>query len=203
MTLVEPASLVLASASLHRAKLLEAAGVPFIVDPADLDERVLEAPFAGTGATAADIALVLAQAKAADVAQRNFTALVLGADQTLSLDDQLLHKVETMTDARRRLLALSGQQHHLHSAVVLMREGETIWRYSDTVGISLRKLTPEFIGRYLAAAGPGVLSSVGVYQVEGLGIQLIDKIDGNFFSVIGLPLLPLLEQLRNLGQIDG
>jgi septum formation protein len=117
--------------------------------------------------------------------------------------DEVLHKVTDMEGARRRLLQLSGKTHHLNSAVVLVRNGETLWRHVEVARLTMRTLDPGYVGRHLAQAGDAILSSVGAYQIEGLGIRLFDKIEGDTFTIMGLPLLPLLEKLRTLGEIDG
>ncbi len=194
--------IVLASASVHRADLMSRAGIKFEVRPAEIDERAAEAPFANTGSIPADVARVLAEIKAVDVSGKEPGALVIGCDQILSLDDQILHKAKTMEEARRRLLTLSGKTHQLSSAVVIARDGAVIWDHVGIALMNMRKLSPQFIGRYLSAAGPSVLGSVGVYQVEGLGIQLFDSIDGDFFTIVGLPLLALVKQLRQQGLVD-
>lgn len=198
-----PDSIVLASASPFRKALLRNAGLVFDIQPARLDERAIEAPFARTGATPEDIALVLAEAKALDVSERRPDALVIGCDQTLSLGDEVLHKPIDMEGARRRLRALAGRTHELNSAVVLSRGGKTLWRHVSVARMTMRPLDPAFVGRYLAMAGAAALSSVGAYQVEGPGIQLFDRIDGDYFSIVGLPLLPLLSALRGMGAING
>ena len=197
------AKIVLASASRHRAQMLENAGLSISVQPADTDERAVEEPLAGTGATPADIARVLAEAKAQTVSAARPTDIVIGCDQVLSLGDEVLHKAPNMEEARRRLLALSGRTHQLNSGVAIARGGETLWSTVDVAHMTMRDLTPEYIGRYLAAAGEDVLGSVGVYQIERHGINLFDEIDGEFFTIVGLPLLSLIRQLRELGAIDG
>ena len=196
-------SLILASGSPHRRRLLEDAGIVFTVRPSTLDERDLEAPLAGSGATVADIAEVLAEAKATDVSALEPGALVIGADQTLSLDGERLHKSADMEEARRTLLALSGRTHELNSAVCLAQDGEAVWRYSASARITFRALTPIEIGRYLARAGDIATTSVGAYAVEGRGLQLIERIEGDFFTIVGLPMLPLLHALRERGALDG
>lgn len=197
------ADLILASASVFRRKMLVDAGLDIRAVPAAIDERAAEAPLAGSGATPGEVALVLAEAKAMDVSKRHPAALVLGCDQTLALGDRLFHKPADMDAARRHLLALSGKTHHLHSAAVLVRSGDVLWRHVGVAGMTMRKLEPAFIGRYLARVGDRALGSVGAYQVEGEGIQLFDRIEGDHFTIVGLPLLPLLKALRELGAIDG
>ncbi|MGB3388021.1 MAG: Maf-like protein [Pseudaminobacter sp.] len=195
--------IILASGSPFRKALLANAGVAFDAVPADVDERALEAPLEGSGATPEDVALVLAEAKALDVSEKNPGALVIGCDQTLSLGDRVFHKPADKEEARRHLLTLSGRTHQLNSAVVLVRDGETLWRDVSIAQLTMRDLDPAFIGRHLAKVGDKALASVGAYQVEGEGIQLFEKIEGDYFTIVGLPLLPLLAALRELGAIDG
>lgn len=198
-----PDRLILASTSPFRKQLLQDAGLTFDTAKPAVDERAAEAPLLDSGATPADVASVLAEAKALDVSERNPGALVIGCDQTLSLGEELLHKPEDMEQARRRLLALSGKTHELNSAVVLVKNGETLWRYVGVAHLTMRRLDPGFVGRHLAVVGDKALTSVGGYQVDDAGIQLFDKIDGDYFTVIGLPLIELLGELRRLGVIDG
>jgi len=193
--------LVLASASPFRKALLANAGLSFDVEPAMVDERAIEETLEGMDAE--DTALILAEAKAQDVSSRNPGALVIGSDQTLSLNGDIFHKPQDMEQARRRLLDLSGRTHELNSAVVLARDGETIWRHVSIARMTMRNLDPGFIGRHLSNVGDKALSSVGAYQFEGEGIQLFDRFEGDYFTIIGLPLIPLLAQLRELGAIDG
>lgn len=196
-------SLVLASTSPFRAAILKNAGLDFRAEGANVDERAVETPLIEADATAEDIATVLAEAKALDVSERNPGDLVLGGDQTLSLDGNLFHKPANMEEARYHLLSFSGKTHQLWSAMSLVCNGETVWRHVAVAHMHVRKLSPEFIGRYLARVGDMALKSVGAYQYEGLGIQLFDEIDGDYFTIVGLPILPLLEKLRELGEIDG
>ncbi len=198
-----PETIVLASGSPFRRKMLEDAGVDVEAVPAKIDERAVEAAVAGSGVTPEELATILAEAKALDVAGRMPGRLVLGADQTLSLGDEVLHKPADMEEARRRLLRLSGQTHQLNSAVVLMRDSEVLWRHVGVARLTMRPLEPAFIGRHLSRVGDKALSSVGAYQIEGEGIQLFEAIDGDHFTIVGLPLLPLLAKLRELGAIDG
>ncbi len=194
--------LILASKSPFRAQILKNAGIAFLAEEARIDERSVEAPLFNSGATAEDVALVLAEAKASDVSERLAGALVLGSDQTLSLDDEVFHKPRDMEEARRHLLKLSGKTHQLNSAMALVKDGETLWHHVSVARLTMRNLTPGFIGQHLARVGEDVLKSVGAYQYEGEGIQLFDAIDGDYFTIVGLPLLPLLNELRRLGAID-
>jgi septum formation protein len=195
-------TLILASGSRSRRALLESAGLTLDVVPADLDERAAEEPLLRAGATPEDIALALAMAKATMVSEAHRGALVIGADQMLELEGERLNKPEDMEAARLQLLRLSGKTHALHSAVCCARNGEIVWQHAEPAYMTMRKLTPKFIGRYLAAVGPEALTSVGAYQVEGRGIQLFEKIDGDFFAILGLPLLPLLAFLRSEGVVE-
>ena len=198
-----PEKLILASGSPFRKSLLANAGIEFSAAPPAVDERALEAPLEGSGATPEEVAQILAEAKAANVSESQPGALVLGCDQTLSLHDDLFHKPRDMEDARRHLLKLSGRTHQLNSAAVLARNGEALWRDVGIARLTMRKLEPGFIGRHLARVGPMALNSVGAYQIEGEGIQLFEKIEGDHFTIVGLPLLPLLKELRAMGAIDG
>lgn len=195
-------TIILASRSPFRRKMLEDAGVPVHAQPAETDERVVEAALDGSGLAPEEVALVLAEAKATDVSGRSPGRLVLGCDQTLSVGDTILHKPADMEGARRQLLFLSGREHQLHSAAVLARDGETIWRHVGIARLRMRTLDPGFVGRHLAKVGEKALHSVGAYQIEGEGIQLFDTLDGDHFTIIGLPLLPLLAKLRELKAID-
>lgn len=194
--------IILASKSIHRQKLLENAGVKFTPMSANINEREVEGPLIKAGLGGEDVAEVLAIAKAADISKSNTDAYVIGSDQTLSFEGELLHKVKDMEGAQRRLLQLSGKKHHLNSAVALVRNGETLWSHVEVATIKFRKLDPGFIGRHLSDAGKTVLSSVGAYQIEGLGVQLFEKVEGDYFSIIGLPVLPLLAELRKLGLVE-
>lgn len=195
--------IILASGSPFRRKMLADAGVAFAVERPQIDERAVEAPLRDSGATPEEIALVLAEAKALDVSSRHPQALVIGSDQTLSLEGELFHKPADMEAARRHLLRLSGKTHHLNSAVALAAGGKTVWRHVSVAALTMRDLSPAFIGRHLARVGSAALSSVGAYQIEAEGVQLFERLEGDHFTVVGLPLLPLLATLRDRGAIDG
>nr|WP_198517428.1 Maf-like protein [Brucella intermedia] len=195
--------LILASKSPFRSALLKNAGIEFSTASAEIDERAVEAPLYETGATPEEVAQVLAEAKALDVSEKNPGTVVIGCDQTLSLGDEIFHKPADMEAARRQLLKFSGMTHQLNSAVVLVKDGETLWRHVSIARMTMRDLDPGFVGRYLGRVGDAALSSVGAYQVEGPGIQLFDRIDGDYFTIVGLPLLPLLAELRKEKLIDG
>jgi septum formation protein len=194
--------LILASGSPARKALLSNAGLRFEAVPAELDERAAEQPLLQAGASPEDVALALAMAKASLVSERHPDALVIGADQTLDLDGRRLTKPADMEAARRQILSLSGRTHRLHSAVSCASAGTVLWRDVSSASLTMRVLEPAFIGRYLAAAGDSVFGSVGAYQLEGPGIQLFDRIDGDYFTILGLPMLPLLKNLRAAGAIE-
>lgn len=196
------APIVLASRSAHRLALLRSAGIDATAIPATIDERAVEEAVGG-GLDPADLAGLLAETKAVDVSPRAPGAVVIGADQTLELDGEVLHKVADMEAARRRLLLLSGRTHRLHSAVVLARDGRVLWRGTESAAITFRDLTPGEVGRNLAMAGADVLGSVGAYQIEGVGIRLVERIEGHHSTIVGLPMLPLLAALREHGAIEG
>lgn len=195
--------IILASASAHRQALLSAAGIEFEVVVPEIDERAVEAGLGREARGGELVATVLAQAKAADVSARFEDSLVIGADQTLALGDRLFHKPADMEEARRNLLALRGKTHQLHSAVCLAHKGEVVWEHLSTVDMTMRDFGPGFAGRYLARTGERALHSVGAYQIEAEGVQLFERIEGDHFAIIGLPMLPLLAELRKRNAIDG
>ena len=199
-------SLILASKSSARGALLKNAGLQFETEGADIDERAIELPLLNSDFGPADIAEVLAEAKALDVSSRNPSAYVIGADQTMSFKDQgELHRYNKPVDmkaARQQLLALRGRTHNLHASICVVKDGTTVFRYSDDAHMTMRDLTPEFVGQYLSQVGDSALQSVGCYQLEGPGIQLFEKIEGNYFTILGLPLLPLLDFLRTVGEVE-
>ncbi|EFN87612.1 Maf-like protein BQ00020 [Harpegnathos saltator] len=193
--------IVLASLSPFRAQLLKNAGLAVRVEGARFDERAVDRQ--NSGLSAIKLAQKLALEKARDVSQRFPRALVIGCDQVLELDGKVLHKITGMDEAHRRLQALSGKTHYLHSAIALTQGGRPVWDDAATAAMTVRPLDSGFISRHLARAGEKVLASVGAYQLEGEGVQLFEKINGDYFTIIGLPLLPLLAQLRAMGVIDG
>lgn len=170
---------------------------------AEIDERAVEQSMGDEARDGELLASVLAEAKAAEVSSRYRDAVVIGCDQTLSMKEEIFHKPADMNEARRNLLRLSGQTHRLNSAVALVQGGETLWRHVAVASMNMRTFDPGYVGRYLSAAGDEVLGSVGVYQIEGLGINLFDKVEGDYFTIVGLPLLPLLAELRDRKLIDG
>ncbi|WP_267551256.1 Maf-like protein [Rhizobium rhizogenes] len=195
--------LILASSSPFRRMLMENAGLHFQAIPANVDERAIEAPLERNGASPDAVALVLAKAKAKEVSDRFPGSLVIGSDQTMSLGAQVFHKPTSMADAENHLGTLSGKTHRLNSAIALARNGDIIWEHVSHAELTVRELSPDFIHRHLSRVGEKALSSVGAYQLEGEGIQLFSKIKGDYFTIVGLPMLPLLQQLRELGAIDG
>jgi septum formation protein len=196
-------SLILASSSPFRRMLMENAGLRFEAVAAEIDERAIEAPLEKDGVAPDAVALVLAKAKAREVSARFPQALIIGSDQTMSLDTCVFHKPKDMTEAESHLLALSGRTHRLNSAIALARNGEVVWEHVSHAELTMRVLSPDFIRRYLTAVGDRTLTSVGGYQLEGEGIQLFSAIAGDYFTILGLPMLPLLDQLRLMGAIDG
>jgi len=195
------APLVLASQSLARRGLLSAAGIPFDVYAAAIDERGIEAPFVAAGANAADIALHLSRAKALAVSKEKPGRLVIGADQTLCLEGYLLGKPDGRAAAMAQLEALSGRTHELYSGCCVARENTLLFETVGVARLSCRRLSPAFIEAYMAKAGYALLGSAGAYRIEGLGIHLFDAIEGDHATILGLPLLPLLKFLREEGSL--
>ncbi|AXA40562.1 Maf-like protein [Rhizobium leguminosarum] len=195
--------LILASSSPFRRMLMQNAGLAFEAHAARIDERAVEAPLERAGVRPDAVALVLARAKAEEVSSRFPDSLVIGSDQTMSLGDRVFHKPKDMADAASHLQALSGVTHRLNSAVAIVSDGVVLWEHLAHAELTMRPLTAEFIARHLARVGEKALSSVGAYQLEGQGIQLFEKIEGDYFTILGLPMLPLLKKLRELGAIDG
>jgi septum formation protein len=193
------APLVLASKSAARRMLLQAAGIPVEVRPADIDERALEASAPAQAAGA--IAALLARQKAAVVGRLNPGRLTLGADQTLSLDGGRFAKPADLPAARAQLRALSGRAHELHSAVVVVQDGEVLFEHVGVARLTMRVFSERFLDSYLDAVGGAATTSVGAYQIEGCGIQLFERVDGDYFTVLGLPLMAVLEFLRRRGAL--
>lgn len=192
------AALVLASTSLTRRRILADAGVPHEAISAGVDEAAAKAGMRAEGLRARAMADALAELKArAGWARRQ--ALVLGCDQTLECDGETFDKAEDMAALRAQLLTLSGRTHKLHSAAVLVENGAATWRHVSTATLTMRRFTEAFLDDYLAAEGEALLSGVGGYRMEGRGVQLFERIDGDHFTILGLPLLPLLEALRLRG----
>ena len=192
--------LTLASQSKIRAAILNGAGLAFNVHVSGVDEATLKAAHKGT---AESLAGVLASAKARAVFDDGQSdGLIIGADQILECDGVLYDKPRNMDEARANLLQFRGKSHYLVGAVVLLENGEQVWSHCGRVTLTMRDFSEPFLDAYLAQAGEAVLSSVGCYQLEGLGAQLFSDIDGDYFSILGLPLLPLLDGLRAHGGLS-
>jgi len=189
--------LVLASKSEGRRAILAGAGIPLEIFPADIDERSIEAR---AGDRRADqVAQLLAREKALAVAAEKPGRLVLGADQTLALGARVFSKPADQKAARDQLITLRGKTHTLHSAVAVARNGAMVFEHYDSAQLTMRTFSDDFLNHYLDATGDAVSTSVGAYQVESLGIQLFSRIEGSHFTILGLPLLPLLDFLRRKG----
>lgn len=193
--------LILASASTVRATLLKNAGVPFAIRPASVDEEMVKESLLATQAPLRDIADALAELKALRISNSVPTALVLGADQVLEFEGALISKCSSLTEARALLKRMRGKKHTLISALVLVKAGAPVWRQVDSVQLWMRDMSDDFLDAYLAREGEDLLSGVGCYRLEGHGSQLFDRIEGDYFTVLGLPLLPLLTALRQYGII--
>jgi septum formation protein len=193
------APVVLASASPIRAALLRSAGIPITIDAAAIDEAEVKASLRTARAEPAVVAETLAELKAQRVSRRHAGSLVIGADQVLECDGVLFDKPVDLAAARAQLLALRGRTHRLVSAVVLARDGQRAWHHVDRADLRMRDFSAGFLDHYLESSGAAVLSSVGAYQLEGRGAQLFVSIDGDYFTILGLPLLPLLDILREHG----
>ncbi len=189
--------LILASKSAARRAVLTDAGVPFTVQVADVDEEALKTP----GVDPVELAVELARAKALAVSRHDADAWVLGADQTLAFDGGLVSKAPTLAAARERLVAMRGRTHQLHSGAALARNGQVVWSGVDTVEMRMRGFSDTFLDAYLAAEGEALLGCVGSYRLEGLGSQLFEAVEGDYFTVLGLPLWPVLAELRRAGVI--
>jgi septum formation protein len=193
-----PLSLVLASASPSRRQLLASAGLQFTIEPAGVDEDEVKRSL-GSRAAPQELAETLAEMKAARVSSQHAQALVIGADSTLACNGRMFDKPPTMDAARKQLLALRGQTHELFSSVVVARGGQRLWHWNERARLTMRPFSEPFLDAYLARAGKPVLSSVGAYQLEGLGAHLFTRVDGDYFTILGLPLLPLLSFLAGHG----
>ena len=192
---------VLASASTARARLLAAAGVEFRVEAAELDEAVLKKACRAEGRDAADCALLLAEAKANQIAARHDGVIVIGADQILVCGETWFDKPAEIADARAQLKALRGSAHELVTAVCAIRAGRGLWSAVSRPRLRMRNFTDAFLDDYIAAEGTDILGSVGAYRLEGRGVQLFERIEGDHFAILGLPLLELLDFLRGAGEI--
>lgn len=182
--------------------MLRAAGVVFDAVPSSVDEAAIKRTRRADGATPVQIADILAETKAIQVAAKHPQDLVIGADQILAMDTAMFDKPVDTAAARIQLRRLSGRDHTLHSAVCLVRGDRVLWRHTATAVLSMRDFSERFLDQYLAAMGPAVCDTVGGYQIEGRGAQLFSAISGDYFTILGMPLLPLLDILRQHGILD-
>jgi len=192
-------AVVLASGSVTRRRMLQAAGIAVTVDPAAIDEDEIKRSLRAGGSDAAECATALAETKALRVSTRHKDLLVLGADQILECDGIFFDKPKDHIGAAAQLAALAGRRHHLVSAAAVARNSAVIWRHVDRAELSMRPLSERFIRGYIDAGGEELLQAVGAYHLEGLGAQLFERTEGDFFTILGLPLLPLLAFLRDQG----
>jgi septum formation protein len=191
-------TLILASASATRAKMLRDAGVTVEIVPSGVDENAIKRTYRAEGRPASDLAIALAEAKAQAV---NREGLVLGSDQVLNFNGEVFDKPNDMAAARAQMQSLRGQTHELLSAAVLIRNGETVWQSVGRATLTMRDFTEDFLDTYLAAEGEAVLWTVGGYRIEGIGAQLFERVEGDYFTILGLPLLDVLKALRGKGVI--
>ncbi len=193
--------IVLASGSATRAAMLERAGVAAERAVPAVDEEEVKLSCKAAGMEAGEVAEALAELKAQRISPRHPGALVIGADQMLECEGAWFDKPVDREAARQQLLALAGRRHRLVSCVVVVQDGQRLWHHSEAAQMTMRRFSPEFLETYLDRAGEAVLGSVGAYQVEGLGAQLFARIQGDHFTILGLPLLPLLDFLRIRGAL--
>jgi len=198
-----PPPLVLASKSAARQTMLANAGLEFLAAPADFDEAPLKRPYLDAGHSGSALAAALAEAKARAAIEMNPDAIIIGADQVLACEGQVFDKAADMTAAKDILRRLAGRCHELHVAVCVLGPDGVPWRHESVARLWMRPLCDDFIARYLDRAGREVLWSVGCYQIEGRGAQLFERIEGDHFTIQGLPLLPLLGYLRKTGLLPG
>lgn len=193
---------ILASGSAVRAKLLSNAGVPFRAIPAEIDEDALKNAYLKNASNPSELeslALYLAQEKAKDVSSRHPEALILGADQILLFEGQVFNKPRDADDLRQNLKILRGKTHQLINGTTLFRDRDEIWSQTKTCRLTMRDFSDAFIDSYIEAMGDSVLACVGGYQFEAMSVQLFDHVDGDYFTILGLPVLDLMDPLRNAG----
>jgi len=201
MARVAAQRLVLASQSPFRCRLLKAAGLKFRVVAAHLDEAAIKERACAARATPYRIAAVLARSKAEAVSSRFPGEMVIGADQVLACGRELFNKPTSAQEARKQLLFLRGRVHCLFTAAALAIDGRAVWEHTETGKLHVRHFSEAFLAGYLAAAGPRAYQTVGAYAIEEQGIQLFERIEGDYFAIIGLPLLALLAELRRRGAL--
>ena len=201
MPFSDDSKLVLASASAVRTRLLTNAGVPHLVDPAHVDEVSVRDTLLAEGADHSAIAETLGELKAQRISQKWPGEMVLGADQVLSCNGVLFEKPADLDRVRAHLKALMGKSHILHTSASVVRDGTVLWHQNTSATLHMRNLSDEFIDAYVETVGDAAFASVGAYELEGLGPQLFSRIDGDFFAILGLPMLPLMEFLRNNGVV--
>ncbi|MGV1772944.1 Maf family nucleotide pyrophosphatase [Agrobacterium vitis] len=189
---------ILASTSPFRRQLLEQAGLRFTAMAPDIDEREIEGRAEHQHVSPQELAQVLSCEKALAVSRQAPDGLVIGGDQVLALGERIYHKPKDLRSARDQLLSLRGETHVLYSALALAKQGEVIWRHVSQARMTMRMFSETFLDDYLDRAGGAILKSVGGYQIEGLGVQLFSDIVGDYFTIVGVPLLPLMEKLREL-----
>lgn len=195
-------NLVLASSSPTRARLLEQTGLSFEIVPPGVDETVIKEVLKSEETEPQDIAELLAETKAVEVSKQHGSALVIGADQVLAAEGETYDKPTNKEEAYATLFKLRGRTHQLISALALVKEGEVLWRYTETAELTMRNFSPEFLGNYIAHCGDDILTSPGAYRLEAFGIHLFETIKGDYFSILGFPILALLNFLREEGHIQ-
>lgn len=195
------APIILASGSLIRRQILDGAGLDYSVITSRVDEDAIKAAMLESNSKPRDIADALAEAKAVKVSRSN-DGFVIGADQVMVMDRKLYDKPKNMAEARERLLSMRDKTHFLIGAVVICESGLPVWRHMSKTSLHVRNFSEKFLDEYLDAEGEDILSSVGAYKFEGRGAQLFSKVDGDFFSILGLSLLPVLDYLRIRGVIS-
>lgn len=193
--------IILASKSVARQNMLQAVGLQFDSIPADLDEDALTENAIAQHQSPREIALMLAQEKALAISKQNPDVLVIGSDQILECDGKMLYKAENEDEAKDKLKFLSGKTHYLISAVTAVKGSEILWMHADSAALTMKTLSDDYLGNYCARAGEALMRSVGAYEIESLGARLFAKVEGDFFTIQGLPLLPLLQYLEDEQEI--
>lgn len=196
-----PPEVVLASGSRPRARMLANAGVPFTASAASVDEEAIKASMQATGADVADVAELLAATKAQQVSRNHENSLVIGADQMLACDGEWFDKPANPLAARNQMEKLRGRTHELISAVCVVRDGDVLWHHIERARITMRPFSDAFTDQYIDKMGENISATVGGYELEGLGVQMFSRIEGDYFTILGMPLLPLLDFLRGHGVI--